>query len=286
MSSEPPAPTGPDVMIPTSDGVEIALHRLGGEGPPLLFVHATGFNARTYAPFVGRLAEHFTVWGPDLRAHGWSSTPENRDFEWTTLATDILAVVDHLGIGTGDLDCVGHSIGAAVLLLADAARPGLVRRMYGYEPVMWRPGEVFGPGENPLIAGAQKRREVFADRGEAMLRFAARPPFAATRADALHSYVSNAFEDLPDGTIRLRCRGVDEGATYDGERVSTNDRVTGCRAPVVIGKGIDAGFGNLGLPAHEAIETSSLVTYDDIGHFGPLEAPDRLATDALAAVLG
>ena len=44
-------------------------------------------------------------------------------------------------------------------LLADAERPGLIRRMYGYEPVMWRPGEAFGPGENPLIHGAAKRRD-------------------------------------------------------------------------------------------------------------------------------
>ena len=277
---------GPHEMVPSGDGVDIALHHLGGDGPPILFVHATGFNARTYTPFVTPLTEHYTVWAPDLRAHGWSTTPANRDFEWTTLAADVLNVIDHLGIETGALDCVGHSVGAALLLLADAQRPGLIRRMYGYEPVVWRPGEVFAPGENPLIAGATKRREVFADRGEAMLRFGARPPFGLARADALHAYVANAFEDLEDGTIRLRCRGEDEGATYDGERVSTSDRIAGCVAPVVIGKGADQGFGNLGIPAHESLRNSTLMQHDDLGHFGPLEAPTRLAHDALAALRG
>lgn len=250
-----------------------------------MFVHATGFNARTYTPFTRPLTEHFSVWGPDLRAHGWSSPPSDGQFEWTRLAFDVLAAVDHLGIARGELDAVGHSIGAAVLLLADAERPGLLRRMYGYEPIMWRPGEAFGPGENPLVAGAAKRREVFADRGEAMERFAGRPPFASVRADALHAYVTNGFEDLDDGTVRLRCRGGDESATYDGERVSTSDRVTGCQATVAIGKGTDDGFGNLGIPAFEALPNATLVEHADLGHFGPLQAPDRLAADALAAVL-
>ncbi|MFT7597351.1 MAG: pimeloyl-ACP methyl ester carboxylesterase [Acidimicrobiales bacterium] len=272
-------------LIASTDGVEVALHRLGGNGPPLLFMHATGFNGRTYSPFVAPLIEHFTVWAPDIRGHGWSTTPENGNYDWLRIASDVLAAIDHLGIATGELDAVGHSVGAALLLLADAERPGLLRRMYGYEPIVWRPGEVFGPGENPLVAGALKRREVFTDRGEAIERFAGRPPFATSRADALHAYVTHGFEDLDDGTIRLRCRGADESATYDGERTSTSDRLTGCQAPIAIGKGADSGFGNLGLPAFEALPNATLVVHDDLGHFGPLEAPTRLAADALAAVL-
>ena len=41
-------------MVEVADGVELALHCLGGEGPPLLFVHATGFNGRTYGPLTSR----------------------------------------------------------------------------------------------------------------------------------------------------------------------------------------------------------------------------------------
>jgi pimeloyl-ACP methyl ester carboxylesterase len=272
-------------MIPSSDGVQVALHHLGGDGPPLLFVHATGFNGRTYTPFTTPLTEQFSVWAPDLRAHGWSTPPTNGNYQWTDIANDVLAAVDHLGIATGDLDAVGHSIGAAMLLLADAQRPGLLRRMYGYEPIMWRPGEAFGPGENPLVAGAAKRREVFATRAEAIERFAGRPPFATCRADALHAYVTHGFEDLDDGTVRLRCRGANEAATYDGERVSTNDRITNCQAPVHIGRGRSETFGPLGLPAFEVLANATMVEYPDLGHFGPLEAPDRLAADALAAVL-
>ena len=273
-------------MVEVADGVELALHCLGGDGPPLLFVHATGFNGRTYGPLTSRLSEHFTVWAPDLRAHGWSPPPVDRDFLWTTLAADLLGIVDHLGIAQGELDCVGHSIGAATLLLADTLRPGTIGRMYGYEPVVWRLEDQFGPGENPLIALTMKRREEFASRGEAFERFASRPPFGRVRADALASYLANGFEDLPDGSVRLRCRAADEAATYDGEWVSTTARLEGSATPVVIGKGLEMTFEDIGVPAHEALPNSKLITYHRLGHFGPFEAPDVIASDALATVLG
>lgn len=272
-------------MVPVADGVELALHCLGGSGPPLLFVHATGFNGRTYGPLTDRLIEHFTVWAPDLRAHGWSPPPANRDFLWTTLAADLLGVIDYLDIPAGELHCVGHSIGAATLLLADAQRPGTVGRMYGYEPVVWRTDEVFGPGENPLIAMTSKRREVFASRDAVLWRFATRPPFSGVRADALASYVTHGFEDLPDGTVRLRCLAADEAATYDGEWTSTTSRLEGSPTNVVIGKGLEMTFSDVGVPAHEALSNSRLITYRGLGHFGPFEAPDLIAADALAAVL-
>lgn len=288
--SGPDGVTPAPEMVEVAEGVELALHRLGGDGPPLLFVHATGFNGRTYGPLTSRLTEHFTVWAPDLRAHGWSPPPAERDFLWTTLANDLLGIVDHLGIAHSELDCVGHSIGAATLLLADAQRPGTIRRMYGYEPVVWRIEDQFGPGENPLIALTTKRREEFASRGEAFERFASRPPFSGVRADALASYLAHGFEDLPDGSVRLRCRAADEAATYDGEWVSTTARLEGGQTPVVIGKGLEmlsADVGSdIGVPAHEALGNSRLITYHGLGHFGPFEAPDAIASDALATLLG
>ena len=41
-----------------------------------------------------------------------------------------------------------------------------------------------------------------------------------------------------------------------------------------------------GVPAHEALSNSRLINYAGLGHFGPFEAPDVIADDALAAVLG
>jgi len=84
----------------------------------------------------------------------------------------------------------------------------------------------------------------------------------------------------------LRCRAADEAATYDGEWVSTTARLEGGQTPVVIGKGLEMTFEDIGVPAHEALGNSRLITYHGLGHFGPFEAPDVIASDALAAVLG
>ena len=48
---------------------------------------------------------------------------------------------------------------------------------------------------------------------------------------------------------------------------------------------MDQGFGNLGEPAAEVLANVKSVSYPDLGHFGPLEAPNRLASDALDALL-
>ncbi len=282
--------------VPVANGAKLALHCLTPVSerhkPPVLFVHAAGFGARTYGPFTQRLAERFTVWAPDLRGHGWSETPSDGDYVWTTTANDMLAIVDYLAdrdeIDRTQLNCVGHSVGAAVLLLAEIQRPGLIANIYGYEPVVWRTKDVLERDENPLVAGALKRRETFDSRAEAMHRFASRPPFSLLRADALHSYMQDGFEDLPDGTVRLRCRAADEAGTYRGDYVSTEDRIAGCEVSAVIGKG-DAYINqeqaqDIGIPAHEALPNSRLIIYPGLGHFGLMQDPDRVAEDVVSAL--
>lgn len=272
------------VQMVAVNGTELAVHDLGGSGEVVLFAHATGFNGCTYEPLTDRLAERFHVLAVDMRGHGWSPPAPDGDYRWTTLAEDLYEAVGQLGIAHGAIRCVGHSFGAACLLIADARHPGLIAAMYGYEPVVWRPAEVFGPDENPLIATATKRLGRFSSRGEALERFATRPPFAHVRADALASYVANGLRDAPDGDVELRCHPEIEAETYRGEHTSTTDVIAGATTPVVIGRGGDATFGDIGVPAHEALSNSKLIEYPHLGHFGPLQAPDEIATDAIAAL--
>ena len=85
-------------MLDSAGGGRIALHCLGGEGPPALFVHATGFNARTYGPFGSGLVDRITICAPDLRSHGSSTPPSHCDYEWTSHDEEFLFMVDHLEI--------------------------------------------------------------------------------------------------------------------------------------------------------------------------------------------
>ena len=44
------------MRIQSTDGVAIELHDLGGDGPPVLIGHATGFCAGAYRPLATALA--------------------------------------------------------------------------------------------------------------------------------------------------------------------------------------------------------------------------------------
>ena len=77
-------------------------------------------------------------------------------------ADDVLAVVDALGLD----GCVaaGHSKGGASLLLAEERRPGTFAALWCFEPIVF-PGGGPGPdGENPMAAGARRRRSTFPSR--------------------------------------------------------------------------------------------------------------------------
>ena len=118
----------------TPDGVGIAVYDFGGEGPDLLLVHATGFCAEPFGPLARQLGGRFRCWALDLRGHGRSDRPDDGDFSWSGFATDVLAVIDHLGLDRPF--GVGHSCGGATVLLAEQARPDSFRSLYCFEPVV------------------------------------------------------------------------------------------------------------------------------------------------------
>ena len=109
-------------MVRSTDGVEVAVHDLGGDGPPLLLAHAAGFCGGALAPLATRLGTRFHCWALDFRGHGDTVTPLDVDYAWSGRADDGLAAGDRLGLeGARGF---GHSAGGAALLDAGARWPG------------------------------------------------------------------------------------------------------------------------------------------------------------------
>ena len=79
-------------FFPSSGGVEVAAFDLGGEGPPLLFAHATGFHGLVWRPMADELEPSFQTFSFDERGHGDSPTPPDGDFSWWSFANDAVAV--------------------------------------------------------------------------------------------------------------------------------------------------------------------------------------------------
>lgn len=270
--------------VRTPDGIDVAVHDLGGQGPTLLFAHATGFHGRIWQPLADRLAGEFHCLAIDFRGHGDTVAHDGHDFDWNWFGRDVLTVVDALG-SDGPLFGVGHSKGGAALLMAEATRPGTFASLWCFEPIVL-PTEILavrstdGPAPaNPLAEGARRRREVFPSRAEALANYAAKPPLDRLDPACLSAYVEHGFEDLADGTVRLKCRGVDEAAVYSQSGShDTFDRLPSIACPVTI-----AGSGDGGFPAQiahriaEALPVGRFDDHPDLGHFGPLEDPERIA---------
>ena len=276
-----------ELRVPSTDGVDLALHDLGGDGPPLLLCHATGFHGRAYLPFVAHLTSAFHVWALDFRAHGASTPPADEYFTWAGMAHDVLAAVDEINRIDGTpgraLKTFGHSMGGAAILIAELSRPNTFEQAYLYEPIVFPSGWARSEEQNSSMSGpARKRREVFASRAEAMWRYASRPPLGGLRADCLAAYVQYGFDDLPDGTVRLACRAEHEARTFEAAGLMTSDKCAGVKIPVVVALGgADAGSNTaqMALPAANTLPYGRLKEYAHLGHFGPLEDPLTVSID-------
>ena len=123
------------LRIASTDDVEIAVYDLGGDGPPLLFSHATGFHGHVWLPLATILSAAWHCYSFDHRAHGASTPPRPETFAWRGFAADTGAVVDALGI-RGAV-AIGHSMGGAALVMCELDQPGTFSALALYEPIVF-----------------------------------------------------------------------------------------------------------------------------------------------------
>jgi pimeloyl-ACP methyl ester carboxylesterase len=275
--------------VPSTDDVTVAVHDLGGElgAPVLLLSHATGFHGRAFAPMVeAGLTERFHCIAPDWRGHGDSVVPHELDYAWQGFAEDVEAVLDHLD--SRPIYGFGHSMGGAALLMAEADRPGTFAGLFLFEPIVPPPGIYARPDgvDNPLAAGAERRREVFDSYEAAIENYASKPPLNVFTPEALRAYVEGGFAPQPDGTVLLKCRGRVEAMTF--RMAAANgmyDRLADVRCPVTVATGVDEPLAPSAFaPAIvEGLPNGRLLSLDPLGHFGPMEDPPTLAQAILSA---
>lgn len=286
---------GPSVHVACPGGVEVAVHELGGTVPDplLLLCHATGFSGRAYSALASVLSRGgFHVLAVDFRGHGDSSVPPGDDYSWQAMAGDLLAVVDHLSPGR-PVHAFGHSMGGAVLLLAETERPGLLEAAYLYEPIVLPAGRRSGPdaaslsrASASLAAAARRRRAVFSSREEALWRFAESETLGVLQAQCLVDYVEHAMVEAPDGTVHLKCEPAAEAACFEADDLPTSDSLGALQVPTTVAVGGAGGRwapSALGVRAAESLGNGRLERHPAFGHLGPLEAPRAVGLSALDA---
>ena len=98
-----------------------------GEGDPLLLLHGgTGIGRDWQHVFTSGDPGGYRLIVPDLRGHGRSTNPSGR-FTFREIATDIVALLDHLNVRR--VKAIGMSAGAKTLLHVATQRPDLVDAM-------------------------------------------------------------------------------------------------------------------------------------------------------------
>lgn len=108
------------MSVPVPDGTLWA-EDTGGDGVPVVLVHADWTDSGIWAPLVPRLRERYRVIRYDLRGFGRSARPTGP----FTRAGDLLALLDQRGVGEAIV--VGHSGGGGTALELALLEPGRIR---------------------------------------------------------------------------------------------------------------------------------------------------------------
>ena len=276
------------LWAPSSDAVEVAVHDLGGAGPNLLLSHATGFHGHCYRPVADALSTRAHNYCLDYRGHGLTRAPEDWQVDWEAYGDDALAAA-HLIAPEGGLIGFGHSMGGACLLMAAARHRNLFEVIIAFEPIVFPPVDPSAEmPDNPLVAGARRRRSEFDSLEDAIANYSSKPPLNTLHPDALRAYVEHGFEQRDDGSITLRCRPEHEARTFEtGAQHHVWEQLAQIETAVVIIAGQHAPHtpASIAAPIADALPNAEFIVMDHLDHFGPMTHPDEIA-DVIARSAG
>lgn len=272
----------PTVFVTGSDGIDVATHDLGGNGPPVVMVHAAGLHGLVFAPLARHLGGDFHCVSFDQRGHGDSRLPPGHEMDWYGLATDVLAVVD--GLGLDRPYGFGHSSGGTAVLMAEQARPGTFAAIYCFEPVIVAADPPLGVDTDSWLAAQARRRHAsFPSRDDARRHYASKPPLDVMAPEALRAYVEHGFEDT-DGGVRLKCHPDHEAAVY--ETATAHDAYArlpdvACPVTVACGSATERCTPERARSHIERLPRACGEVVENVGHLGPLERPEQVASSVL-----
>lgn len=118
-------PTRPPGRVETLNGQQLYFE-VHGTGEPLLLLHGFSGSSQDWIPSLEKWGTKFQLIVPDLRGHGRSGIL-SKPFRHEDAATDLFALLDHLGIRT--CKGVGISAGGNILLHMATKHPERISAM-------------------------------------------------------------------------------------------------------------------------------------------------------------
>jgi pimeloyl-ACP methyl ester carboxylesterase len=152
----PPTPALPATArsgLAGVNGIKV-WHAVFGDGEPVVMLHGGLANADYWGLQVPELARHHQVIVMDSRGHG-RSTRDGRPYGYDLMADDVVALLDHLGVGRAAV--VGWSDGAIIGLDLALRHPGRVSRVFAFAANTDPGGVMPHVGKNPTFAAYIER---------------------------------------------------------------------------------------------------------------------------------
>jgi pimeloyl-ACP methyl ester carboxylesterase len=267
--------------------------------PDLVFLHATGFNARAYRGLLAPLGERFSVLALDFRGHGRTTLRPYR-FGYTSFGRhrdDVIAVLQKHA--SAPVALAGHSLGATVSLLVAAKRPDLVSSLALIEPVILPgllrfllclpAGPLLARALLPIAINAARRSNRFPSRELALKAFTGRGIFKAFTPEMIEDYLADGLVEDGKGRFKLACTPDYEAATFCAQRHDPWAALRRVRCPLVALRAEKHATS-----AKDALRRIALIKPDarvamveGAGHMLPMERADRVrAAIETAMMLG
>jgi lipase len=261
----------------------LRLHYLdwGGDGPPILILHATGFLARIYRPIAEALRAIGHVYAYDQRGHGDSERPTIENISWYHTADDLEGFL--IAMRLRNIRAFGHSAGGTAIAAVADRRPDLIARAMLVEPVLIDPAD---PLERPnqLYDRTLRRKASFDSVAAMYANFSAKPPYASWRDDVLRDYCEYGTRADGDGRRTLKCPPAIEARLYQTARHFDGlGRLLAVTVPTLVVFGAQSDSPGIEFAeriAHGAVNCRTQVA-PGCGHLAPMERPDTIARMAI-----
>ena len=264
------------------NGLRLHFIDWGGQGEPILIVHATGFLGRIYAPIAEALRPLGHVYSYDQAGHGDSERPALEQVGWDRTADDLEAFI--LAMGLSGVRAIGHSAGGTVIAAVAGRRADLISCGVLVDPVIVHPAS---PLEAPadLRERTLKRRRTFDSVAAAYDNFVRKPPYDTWQPEILRAYCEYGTRANPDGSRTLKCPPEIEAQIYaTGRDFDGLEFVMRCGAPLLVmfGEGTNSPGIELAAQIADANPRRKVTIVPGTTHFIPMEQPEivaRIAAD-------
>jgi 3-oxoadipate enol-lactonase len=102
-------------------------YNITGNGMPIVLIHGHPFDHTMWYPQVAGFSDNYCVITPDLRGYGNSSLPDPSNTKFEDYGTDVLQLMDFLGIDSFHLG--GLSMGGQVIMEIFRQAPGRIKSL-------------------------------------------------------------------------------------------------------------------------------------------------------------